>query len=90
MKISYTPMMDTITLSDKQWSFLTKLQDMIGEYSYSYGNSGPIAWDMKTEWNFIDSILQKGEYLMHHDSDRLNTLGELYKELKLLDSLTKL
>ena len=73
--------MSTRVLSFDQESFLLKCVLRI-EKEYKSGTMMIYQWDLQKEIWFIDRVLSDREYSIHDDADRLNSIRNLYKNLK--------
>ena len=73
--------MSTRVLSFDQESFLLKCVLLI-EGEYKRGTMMIYQWDLQQEIKFIDRVLSDREYSIHDDADKLNSLRNLYKNLK--------
>ena len=70
-------------LSINQEEFLVKCWDVLNEW-YMENKSSPMyyQWDVYKEMKFISKVLNHRVYDLFYDSDRLNSLGNLYRYLK--------
>jgi hypothetical protein len=68
------------TLNDKQEKFLLKCYDKIKE-TFMGGATHVLEWELVKEMGFINKILSNRQYDIYYDSDRLNSLGNLYKHI---------
>ena len=66
------------TLNDKQKKFLLKCHSKIEE-TILQGATHVYQWELERELKFINKILSDRQYDIYYDSDRLNSLGNLYK-----------
>jgi len=66
------------TLSDTQGKFLLKCYHKIEE-AFMGGTTHVYQWELVKEMKFINKILSDRQYDIYYDSDRLNSLGNLYK-----------
>jgi len=65
-------------INDKQKKFLLKCHSKIGE-TIMGGATHVYQWELERELKFINKILSDRQYDIYYDSDRLNSLGNLYK-----------
>jgi hypothetical protein len=70
-------------LTRNQEDFLIKCWDILNGW-YLENKRNPIYynWDVYKEMRFINKVLNDGEYDLYYDADRLNSLGNLYRYLK--------
>ena len=68
-------------IDDKQKKFLLKCHSKIEETIVG-GATHVYQWELERELNFINKILCEMEYDIYYDSDRLNSLGNLYGYIK--------
>ena len=73
--------MSTRVLSFDQESFLLKCVLLI-EKEWKSGTTMIYQWDLQKEIWFIDRVLSDREYSIHDDSDRLNSIRNLYGYIK--------
>ena len=73
--------MSTRILSFIQEEWLLKCVKLI-EKEYKRGTMMIYQWDLQQEIKFIDRVLSDREYSIHDDADKLNSLRNLYKNLK--------
>ena len=73
--------MSTRVLSFDQEEWLLKCVNLI-EKEYKGGTTMIYQWDLQKEIGFIDRVLSDREYSIHDDADKLNSLRNLYKNLK--------
>ena len=73
--------MNTRVLSFDQESFLLKCVLLI-EKEYKGGTTHVYNWELQKEIWFIDRVLSDREYSIHDDSDRLNSIRNLYTYIK--------
>ena len=73
--------MRNIVLSFIQEEWLLKCVKLI-EKEYKRGTMMIYQWDLQQEIKFIDRVLSDREYSIHDDADKLNSLRNLYKNLK--------
>jgi hypothetical protein len=73
--------MSTRVLSFDQESFLLKCVLLI-EGEYKRGTMMVYQWDLQQEIWFIDRVLSDREYDILEDSDRLNSIRNLYGYIK--------
>ena len=73
--------MSTRVLSFDQESFLLKCVLLI-EKEWKSGTTMIYQWDLQKEIWFIDRVLSDREYSIQDDADKLNSLRNLYKNLK--------
>jgi hypothetical protein len=69
------------TLTDTQEKFLLKCTRAI-EKECGGGTSHVYQWELESEMRFINKILSNRVYDLFYDSDRLNSLGNLYGYIK--------
>ena len=69
----------TITL--EQEKFLLKCARVIEKESNG-GTTHVYQWELESEMRFINKILSNRVYDLFYDSDRLNSLGNLYGYIK--------
>jgi hypothetical protein len=74
-------MAGTRILSFIQEEWLLKCVKLI-EKEYKRGTMMIYQWDLQQEIKFIDRVLSDREYSIHDDADKLNSLRNLYKNLK--------
>ena len=74
-------MAGTRILSFIQEEWLLKCVKLI-EKEYKRGTMMIYQWDLQKEIWFIDRVLSDREYSIHDDADKLNSLRNLYKNLK--------
>ena len=74
-------MAGTRILSFIQEEWLLKCVKLI-EKEYKRGTTMIHQWDLQKEIWFIDRVLSDREYSIHDDADKLNSLRNLYKNLK--------
>jgi hypothetical protein len=68
------------TLNDKQEKFLLKCYNKIEE-TFMGGATYVYQWELVKEMAFINRVLSNREYDIQYDSDRLNSLGNLYRHI---------
>ena len=73
--------MNTRVLSFVQEEWLLKCVKLI-QKEYESGTAIINQWDLQKEIWFIDGVLFDREYSIHEDSDRLNSIRNLYRYLK--------
>ena len=73
--------MKTRILSFDQEEFLLKCVKLI-EKERKGGTARIYQWDLKKEIWFIDRVLSDREYSIHDDSDRLNSIRNLYRYIQ--------
>jgi hypothetical protein len=73
--------MSTRVLSFDQESFLLKCVLLI-EGEYKRGTMMIYQWDLQQEIKFIDRVLSDREYDIMNDTDRLNSIRNLYGYIK--------
>jgi hypothetical protein len=71
----------TRVLSFDQESFLMECVLLI-EKEYKGGTMMIYQWDLQKEMWFIDRVLSDREYSIYDDSDRLNSIRNLYSYIK--------
>ena len=70
-------------LTGNQEDFLGNCWDVLNNwYIENKGNPVYYQWDVYKEMRFISKVLNDRMYDLHYDSDRLNSLGNLYRYLK--------
>ena len=69
------------TITDTQEKFLLKCGQAI-EKEYGGGTTHVYQWELESEMRFINKILSNRVYDLFYDSDRLNSLGNLYRYIK--------
>jgi hypothetical protein len=74
-------MAGTRILSFIQEEWLLKCVKLI-EKEYKGGTTMIYQWDLQKEIGFIDRVLSDREYSIQDDADKLNSLRNLYKNLK--------
>lgn len=69
------------TLTQEQEKFLLKCAGIIEKESKG-GTSHVYQWELASEMRFIHKILSSRSYDIYYDTDRLNSLGNLYGYIK--------
>ena len=69
-------------LSINQEEFLTKCWKVINTWSVRNQSYSYKQWELEREMKFISKVLNHRVYDLFYDSDRLNSLGNLYRYLK--------
>lgn len=66
-----------------QEAFLVKCWDTFNEwYIDNKSNPNYYQWNVYKEMKFISKVLNEGMYDLYYDSDRLNSLSNLYRYIK--------
>lgn len=70
-------------LTGNQEDFLGKCWNVLNDW-YIENQENPIYynWDVYKEMRFISKVLNDRMYDLYYDADRLNSLGNLYRYLK--------
>lgn len=69
-------------LSINQEEFLVKCWKVINTWSVRNQSYSYKQWELEREMKFISKVLSNRMYDLFYDSDRLNSLGNLYRYLK--------
>jgi hypothetical protein len=77
-------------LTPAQETFLVKCWDVLNEWYVENKSNPPIFgsgpmyynWDVYKEMQFISKVLNNSSYDLFYESDRLNSLSNLYRYLK--------
>lgn len=70
-------------LTNEQESFLVKCWEVISTWSMkNQPTTQYLQWNLEREVKFITKVLNDKVYDLFYDSDRLNSLGNLYRYLK--------
>jgi len=69
-------------LNINQEEFLVKCWEVINTWTIKNESYSYLQWELEREMKFISKILNDRVYDLFYDSDRLNSLGNLYRYLK--------
>jgi hypothetical protein len=69
-------------LTNQQESFLVKCLEVINTWTERNQSYYYLQWELEREMKFIRNVLNDRVYDLFYDSDRLNSLGSLYRYLK--------
>jgi hypothetical protein len=69
-------------LTNQQESFLVKCLEVINTWTERNQSYYYLQWELELEMKFIRNVLNDRVYDLFYDSDRLNSLGSLYRYLK--------